>query len=126
MLVTSRYAAWGRLAAPIRLNVLGREEAVAFVGKRIGTGDERAAAALVDALGGLPLALEEAAAYIEATGIGLADYLSLVEERMADLFGLDAPADTVEADERRVATIWSVSLDRVRTEASGAEALLDF
>jgi tetratricopeptide (TPR) repeat protein len=125
VLVTSRYAAWGRLVAPVRLDVLAREEAVAFVGKRIGTGDEGAAVALVDALGGLPLALEEAAAYIEATGIGLDDYLGLVDERMVELFGLDAPADAVQADERRVATIWSVSLDRVRTKAPGAEALLE-
>jgi tetratricopeptide (TPR) repeat protein len=124
VLVTSRYATWGRLAAPVRLDVLAREEAVAFVRKRIGVGDESVAAALVDALGGLPLALEEAAAYIEATGIGLDDYLELVDERMIELFGLNAPADTVQTDERRVATIWSVSLDRVRTEAPGAEALL--
>jgi tetratricopeptide (TPR) repeat protein len=125
VVVTSRYAAWGRLAAPVRLDVLAREEAVAFVQKRIGASAAAAAAALVDALGGLPLALEEAAAYIEATGIGLDDYLRLVNERMVELFGLDTPADTVHADERRVATIWSVSLDQVRTKAPGAEVLLD-
>jgi tetratricopeptide (TPR) repeat protein len=125
VLVTSRHGAWGRLAAPVRLDVLHREEAVAFVRKRTGSKDEAAAAALVEALDGLPLALEEAAAYVEATGIGLDDYLSLVGERMVELFGLDAPADAVEADERRVATIWSVSLERVGTEASGAEALLN-
>jgi tetratricopeptide (TPR) repeat protein len=44
---------------------------------------------------------------------------------MVELFGLDAPADATHADERRVASIWSVSLDRVRAEAPGAEALLD-
>jgi tetratricopeptide (TPR) repeat protein len=125
VLVTSRYAAWGQLAAPLRLDVLPQEEAVAFVRKRSGAIDESAAAALVDTLGGLPLALEEAAAYIEATGIGLDDYLGLLRERMIELFGLDAPTDTVLADERRVATIWSVSLERVRAEAPQAEALLE-
>jgi tetratricopeptide (TPR) repeat protein len=125
VLVTSRYAAWGQLAEPVRLDVLCREGAVAFVRKRTGSGDENAATELVEALGGLPLALEEAAAYIEATGIGLDDYRGLVVQRMVEMFGLGSPANVAQADERRVATIWSVSLERVLSEAPGAEALLD-
>ena len=41
---------------------------------------------------------------------GLEDYLRLARERTVKLFGLDRPA----ADEQRVATAWSVSLDQVR------------
>ena len=40
---------------------------------------------LAEELGGLPLALEQAAAYIQATGITLAGYLSLFRDRRADL-----------------------------------------
>jgi tetratricopeptide (TPR) repeat protein len=125
VLVTSRWAAWREVAKPLRLEVLSRPEAIALLRKRTDASDEQAAAALAEALGDLPLALEDAAAYVEATGIGLDDYLRLLGERMVELFGLDAPADDAHADERRVASIWSASLDRVRVEAPGAEALLD-
>jgi hypothetical protein len=120
VLVTSRWAAWREWATPLRLNVLSREEAVAFVRKRTGTSDEQAAVALAEALGDLPLALAEAAAYIEQTQVGLDDYLQLVQDRAVELFGLRQPTGA----HRRVATVWSLSLERVRQEAPAAEALL--
>jgi tetratricopeptide (TPR) repeat protein len=120
VLVTSRWAAWGEWATPLRLEVLSREEAVAFVRKRTGATDEQAAVALAEALGDLPLALAEAAAYIEQTQVGLDEYLQLVQERAMELFDMDQSAGA----ERRVATVWSLSLERVRDEAPAAEALL--
>jgi tetratricopeptide (TPR) repeat protein len=121
VLVTSRWAAWGEWARPLQLGVLSREEAVAFVCKRIGTQDEQAVGALAEVLGDLPLALAEAAAYIERTQVGLDGYLQLVQARAVELFGLRRPTGA----QRRVATVWSLSLERVREEAPGAEALLD-
>jgi tetratricopeptide (TPR) repeat protein len=120
VLLTSRWAAWGEWAKPLRLEVLSRDEAVAFVRKRTSTSDDQAAAALAEALGDLPLALAEAAAYIEETQVGLEEYLQLVQERAVELFGLRQPAGA----ERRVATVWSLSLERVQEEAPAAEALL--
>jgi TIR domain/NB-ARC domain len=120
VLVTSRWAAWGEWAKPLRLEVLSRDEAVAFVRKRTGTTDEQAATALAVALGDLPLALAEAAAYIEQTQVSLDEYLQLVQERAVELFGLDRPTGA----ERRVGTVWSLSLERVQEEAPAAEALL--
>jgi tetratricopeptide (TPR) repeat protein len=119
VLVTSRWAAWGEWARPLQLGVMSREEAVAFLYKRSGTQDEQAAAALAEALGNLPLALAEAAAYIEQTQVSLEE-LQLVRERAVELFGLDRPARA----ERRVATVWALSLERVQEEAPAAEALL--
>jgi tetratricopeptide (TPR) repeat protein len=120
VLVTSRWAAWGEMAKPLLLEVLSRDEAVAYLRKRTGTSDEQAAAALAQTLGDLPLALAEAAAYIEQTQLGLDDYLGLVQERAVELFGLRQPAGA----QRRVATVWSLSLERVRAETPAAEALL--
>jgi hypothetical protein len=69
--------------------------------------------------------LEEAAAYLEETGERLDEYLELVRDRSRELFGLDQPPPPNEqGDQRRVATVWSLSLDRVRQEAPAAEALL--
>src|SRR5581483_5953815 len=44
-----------------------------------------AATALVEALGGLPLALDQAGAYLEATHCGLSAYLDLFHARRFDL-----------------------------------------
>jgi tetratricopeptide (TPR) repeat protein len=121
VLITSRNRAWGRVAEPLPLDVLRREESVGLLRRRTGRRDDASAAALAELLGDLPLALEEAAAYIEATGISLPQYLRLARERTVELFGLDRP----DGDEQRVATTWSVALERVRNDAPAAEALLE-
>jgi tetratricopeptide (TPR) repeat protein len=123
VLVTSRWSAWGSQAEPLAVNVLAREESIAFLAKRTGADDQAALDGLAELLGDLPLALEEAAAYLEETGVGLDEYLRLVRERARELFGLDQPpAD--EHGQRRVTTVWSLSLDQVHQEAPAAEALL--
>jgi tetratricopeptide (TPR) repeat protein len=124
VLVTSRWSIWGSQATPLRVNVLRRDESITFLSKRTGSDDQTALDALAELLGDLPLALEEAAAYLEETHTDVGEYLQLVRERARELFGLEQPPDGL-ADQRRVATIWSLSLDRVHQEASAAEALLN-
>jgi hypothetical protein len=121
VLVTSRWSAWGRHATPLRVNVLAREESITFLDRRTGSDDPATLDELAELLGDLPLALEEAAAYLEETQVGLDEYLQLVRDRARELFGLDQPPTD---NKRRVATVWSVSLDRVHREAPAAEALL--
>jgi tetratricopeptide (TPR) repeat protein len=125
VLVTSRYGAWGKLGATERLDVLARTEAVAFLARRTGATNQAVLDALANELGDLPLALEEAAAYLEETPTDIGEYLELVRERARELFGLDQPPADGQGDQRRVATVWSLSLERVRAEAPAAEALLN-
>jgi tetratricopeptide (TPR) repeat protein len=108
----------------VRLDVLTREEAVAFLARRTGSTDQAVLDALAAELGDLPLALEEAAAYLEETHSGIGEFLTLVRERARELFGLDQPTDDERADQRRVATVWSLSLERIHQQAPAAEALL--
>ena len=61
----------GEWATPLQLDVLARAESVAFLHSRTGGPDEQSAAELAELLGDLPLALAEAAAYIEQTRVGL-------------------------------------------------------
>jgi tetratricopeptide (TPR) repeat protein len=124
VLVTSRWSAWGRQALTLGLTVLARDESIEFLQRRTGAGDLAALDTLAELVGDLPLALEEAAAYLEETGESLDSYVELVRDRFRELFGLDVPADDQHADRQRVATVWSVSLDRVQAQAPAAEALL--
>jgi len=106
----------------LAVDVLPRAKSVAFLQHRLGHDPAVAPALerLADALGDLPLALEQAAAYLEATATTPSDYLSLLAGRGPELFALGQPATT----EQTIATTWTVSLDRLREQAPAAEDLL--
>ena len=80
----------------------------------------QAAEELAGELGGLPLALEQAAAYIQATGTTLAGYLSLFRDRRADLLARGEAAGH-PAD---VAATLGLALSRLEDEAPAAAGLL--
>ena len=63
--------------------MLDTEVAAGFLAARTGDTDHQADAGLAEELGGLPLALEQAAAYTQATGTTLAGYMSLFADRRA-------------------------------------------
>jgi hypothetical protein len=121
LLVTSRNPAWGGLAATLPVDVLPRAEAVAFLARRLRRDDptsdfERLAATLGD----LPLALDQAAAYLEETATPTAEYLTLLDTHGRELFALGRPATT----EQTIATTWTVSMQRLRERTPAAEELL--
>jgi hypothetical protein len=120
-LLTSRNPNWRGLAETVGLPVLPRADAIAFLVKRAGDRDERAQNRLCEFLGDLPLALEHAAAYMEAVGISAADYLLRAEKYSHELLKR-APADAAYPD--AVATTWGVSFDRLREETPLALELL--
>ncbi len=64
VIVTSRNPNWGGVASPLSVQLWDRNESVDFLLKRTQQDDQEGADALADALGDLPLALEQAAAYI--------------------------------------------------------------
>jgi tetratricopeptide (TPR) repeat protein len=119
VLVTSRTPTWGGLAAAIPLDVLARAEAITFLRRRLGR-DDAAFKRLAAALGDLPLALEQAAAYLEETDTAAADYVALLGVHARELFALGRPATT----EQTVATTWTAALQRLRERAPAAEDLL--
>jgi len=102
-LVTTRHQALGTLAQGMDLAPMGREEGMLFVLRRAKVlGPEAtsewmhqfavsmpteytAAEKLVAAMGGLPLALDQAGAYIEETGCSVSAYLQRYEQQRARL-----------------------------------------
>jgi Tfp pilus assembly protein PilF len=119
VLVTSRNPAWGALATPVPVEVLSRAEAITFLCGRTGE-DGAATDELADTLGDLPLALEQAAAYLEETRTSVRDYLRLLGERAGELLGLGELTDHPDT----VASTWALSLARAQAEAPAANALL--
>ena len=122
VLVTSRDAAWEELAEFAELDVLDPLNAVNFLLERTGTTDASAAGEVAELLGYLPLALEQAGAYVREARIGLAAYRDRLRQFPALTLARGRPRDRDPSD--TVATTWQVSLDRVGS-VPGAAALLE-
>jgi hypothetical protein len=90
VLITSQSAVWPPGWA-VEVPVLGTGVAAGFLVNRARDPDEQAAAELAGELGGLPLALEQAAAYIQVTGTTLAGYVSVFRHRRAELLARGTP-----------------------------------
>jgi tetratricopeptide (TPR) repeat protein len=122
VLITSRYAAWRGTARPLDVRVWHRGESVAFILKRTGQQDEAAAVELAQELGDLPLALEQAGAYIDGCRCSISHYLELFRTRRQEILkkGKISP-DYPET----VATTWEISFRKLQEEAPAAAALLN-
>ncbi|HET8845158.1 MAG TPA: FxSxx-COOH system tetratricopeptide repeat protein, partial [Ktedonobacteraceae bacterium] len=104
ILLTTRLQGLGSLARPIELPLLNRDEGCAFLLARthyadhhtpdylIDSTQQLAAQAIATQMDGLPLALEQAGAYIEATGCHLSEYLQLFEQRQYRLLEEHEPS----------------------------------
>jgi hypothetical protein len=64
IIITSRSPDWGSVAGLLPVKKFDRADSIEFLCKRTGQDDQDAADALADELGDLPLALEQAGAYI--------------------------------------------------------------
>jgi hypothetical protein len=119
VLITSRNAVWPRGQA-VEVPVLDLEAAAGFLAARTGDADHEAAVGLAEAVGGLPLALEQAAAYIQATGGSLVGYLASFREHQDQLLARGEPIGY----DKTVATTWSLALRRLEESAPSAAGLL--
>ena len=119
VLITTQNQHWPPGQA-LDVPVLDPEVAADFLVNRTGDPDRAAARELADELGGLPLALEQAAAYMQATGTTLARYLPMFRDRQADLLARGEAAGH-PAD---VAATLGLALSRLADEAPAAAGLV--
>ncbi|QNP75200.1 tetratricopeptide repeat protein [Streptomyces roseirectus] len=117
VLITSRNPQWEDIAGCVEVDVFSRAESVALLNKRGPALTPEDADLLAEALGDLPLAIEQAAAWRAQTGMTAREYLRLFDEKRSDLLFEGAPNLYQES----VATAWNVSLDRI--EETNPEAL---
>jgi tetratricopeptide (TPR) repeat protein len=100
VVITSRHHAWRSMATQLSIDPLPLAEAVELLEQRTGQRDQASATTLANALGRLPLALEQAAAYIETQRLSIGRYAELFEQRRGELLargGAVAHAGTVDA-----------------------------
>ncbi|WP_063826594.1 FxSxx-COOH system tetratricopeptide repeat protein [Parafrankia discariae] len=120
ILITSRNAQWAGAAHALEVDVFKRGESVELLRRRmisVGDGD---ADRLADALGDLPLAIEQAATWLAETGMPTDEYLRLFEGKRRELLGTAPPLDY----QMPVRAAWNVSLDRLATSNPAALRLL--
>jgi tetratricopeptide (TPR) repeat protein len=118
VLITSRNPQW-RDAAVIKVAPWTREESLQFL-RQSQSADAGASNELAELLGDLPLALEQALAYMDETTTSPDRYVQILRERGGEVFAFGTPSSY----EERVATTWSVSLEEIRAEMPAAQDLL--
>ena len=124
VLVTTRSAYWPP-GIGLEVPVLDQPAAVGYLLARAapdppGEADAVAAAQVATELGGLPLALEQAAAYLQETSRTLPQYRVLLGQRRAELLARGQPWGYTS----RVASTWDLSFEALRTSAPDAVSLL--
>ncbi len=125
VLVTSNTHAWRGVAEPVAIRLWPKETGADHLIARTGREGERAAAeALSEALGGLPLAHEQAAAYCERLEVSFAAYRQRFEatpERLLD-DQLDAPVEYHEG--LTVAKTFTLAMEEAGKRHPAAESLI--
>ncbi|WP_436534208.1 tetratricopeptide repeat protein [Actinoplanes sp. HUAS TT8] len=114
VLVTTRRSGFGMLGHVHDLDVVDRPEAVQLIRSRAPHIDEGTAGRIADEVGRLPIALEQAAAYINRTLIPPEEYLTLLATHAQALLSSG-----------RTATLWELSFARVQAVDPAALQLLE-
>jgi tetratricopeptide (TPR) repeat protein len=136
VLLTTQAQSMGKLARRIEMETMDVDAGALLLLRRAGLiapdasleavspADVMLARAITQELGGLPLALDQAGAYIEETQGSLADYQQLYQTRRTQL--LRRRGGQVTDHPESVATIWSLSFEKVEQRNPAAADLLRF
>jgi tetratricopeptide (TPR) repeat protein len=125
VLVTSNAHAWRGVASPVEIRLWPTEIGADYFIARTGREREReAAAALSDALGGLPLAHEQAAAYCERLEMSLTEYHKRFEATPARLLDSERDAPIEYHDRLTVAKTFALAIEQAAKSHPAAEPLI--
>ncbi len=123
VLLTSRAKTFAEvgITEPFRVETMNPEDAVAFLLKRTKRDEAGPASELARELGYLPLALEQAAAYVDTVGVSLSAYLASFKRRGLQLLEKGKPGAEYPAS---VATTWNLSFANVKKVSPASAELL--
>ena len=134
VLLTTRAKAMGRIAQRIELEKMQPDEGALFLLRwaniiaphatlsEVSASDYTKAREISEIMDGLPLALDQAGAYIEETACGLSGYLNLYRKRSMSL--LKERGKLASDHPEAVTTIWSNSLEKVQQANPAAAELI--
>jgi hypothetical protein len=92
VLITSRHPGWQELATPLPVHVFDRGESISLLRQRLPHLTEGDAGRVADALDNLPLALTQAAAYLQETRLTAETYLRLLTHQATSTLAQGVPA----------------------------------
>jgi Tfp pilus assembly protein PilF len=136
ILLTTRARDMQRLAQRIEVETLSDDQGTLFLLRRAGLlaldasleqadpNERMQARNLVQEMGGLPLALDQAGAYLDATGMSLEEYQRIYKQHRRTL--LQERRSRVSDHPLPVATTWSLSFQKVQEKNAAAADLLRF
>ncbi len=124
LLVTSRLRGLTALGATLTVPLLPRAESVQILTDRFPSLDPTVADRICDLLGDLPLAVEQAAGYLDRTGTLPGKYADLLADHLGDMLG-KREGDVADRPGVTVAVLWELSMRHLRGECPAAVDLLE-
>ena len=125
ILITSNSPAWGSVADPLQIDLWPVAAGADFLEARAARkGEREAAEALSSALGGLPLAHEQAAAWCEQLGAGFAEYLRRFKVEPTTMLDHAASAPADYQGGTTVAKTFALAIEAAAKRSPAAEPLL--
>lgn len=128
VLVTTRrnVAGWqDRGLRSVHLGSLPADESIRYLAEKTRQDEPAAARSIAETLGGLPLALEQAAAYVVEMECGLAEYAALLAQEPEEAFGFTPPDASAQRQERAITRVWGLTLKALLDSQPAAVGLLD-
>ena len=120
VLITSRNPAWRGIAATVGVREFTRAESISLLRRLAPDLAEAEADRVAEAVGDLPLAVEQAGSLLADTGMTGERYLQLLAERAEDVLDHD-PGGAYPVS---VAAMWAVAFDRLAIDDPSALDLL--
>ena len=120
VIVTTRRGGFASLGPVLDLDVIGLPDAARILQARVPDLDQDTAEHIAEDLGRLPLALEQAAGWLDRSQMPGQEYRELLRSRAADLY----TRGRVSGRDDTIATLWDISVSRIATESPAAVQLL--
>ena len=120
VVITSRNPGWREVATPLPVEVFTRAESVALLSGRVPALAEELADRIAEVLGDLPLAVAQAAAFLDETGMDGHEYVRLLDLRAGEVLA----RGRLTSYPASVTASWTVALDRLEADSPAGLALL--
>jgi hypothetical protein len=120
VIVTTRRGGFAAMGPVLDLDVIGLPDAVRMLRARVPGLGQQTGEQIAEELGRLPLALEQAAAWLDRSQMPGQEYLELLRSRGGELYGRGQVSDRSDT----IATLWEISMGRITAENPAAVQLL--